>query len=184
MQRVKPLMVICSVLHSKANKSFQGACYSDLRALKEYQRTELYVWKPLKIHAATGQWQSVRLTMERLDVRTTNNWVDCRSGPWARAFTSTALAKSNFQASACRQLSSPKSNFVLTNSLYFVAKCCCKKLFLVRGIVIRICTWIIAPHWQLNGDRISHGIFTSSITMQWCADHPSMLFTSMFQNNV
>ena len=31
-------------------------------------------------------------------------WVNCRSAPWVRAFTSTAPARRKFQASACRQL--------------------------------------------------------------------------------
>jgi len=34
--------------------------------------------------------------------------VNCRNAPWARAFTSTAPARSTIQASACRQLPSPK----------------------------------------------------------------------------
>jgi len=34
--------------------------------------------------------------------------VNCRSAPWARAFTSTAPARSTIQASACRELPSPK----------------------------------------------------------------------------
>jgi len=36
------------------------------------------------------------------------HWVNCRSAPWARAFTSSAPARSTIQASTCRQLSSPK----------------------------------------------------------------------------
>jgi len=37
------------------------------------------------------------------------HWVSCRNAPyWARAFTSTAPARSRFQASVCRQLPSPK----------------------------------------------------------------------------
>ena len=39
-----------------------------------------------------------------------DHWVNCRSAPWARAFTSTAPARSTIQASACRQL--PSSNWV------------------------------------------------------------------------
>jgi len=35
--------------------------------------------------------------------------VNFRSACWARAFTSTALARSTIQASACRQLPLPKS---------------------------------------------------------------------------
>ena len=38
-----------------------------------------------------------------------SHWVNCRSAPWARAFTSTTPARSTFQASACRQLPSPKT---------------------------------------------------------------------------
>jgi len=34
--------------------------------------------------------------------------VNLRSAPWARAFTSTARAKNTIQASACRQLPSPR----------------------------------------------------------------------------
>jgi len=34
--------------------------------------------------------------------------VNCRSVPWARAFTSIAPARSTIQASACRELPSPK----------------------------------------------------------------------------
>jgi len=34
--------------------------------------------------------------------------VNRRSVPWARAFISAASARSKFQASACRQLASPK----------------------------------------------------------------------------
>ena len=37
-----------------------------------------------------------------------SHWVNCRSAPWARAFTSTAPARSTIQASACRELPSPK----------------------------------------------------------------------------
>ena len=37
-----------------------------------------------------------------------NHWVNCCSAPWAIAFTSTTPARSTIQASACRQLSSPK----------------------------------------------------------------------------
>ena len=36
------------------------------------------------------------------------HWVTCRSAPWTRMFTSTALARSTIQASACCQLPSPK----------------------------------------------------------------------------
>jgi len=35
---------------------------------------------------------------------------NCRSPPWARAFTSTAPARSTIQALACCQLPSPKIN--------------------------------------------------------------------------
>jgi len=37
-----------------------------------------------------------------------SHWVNCRNAPWAKAFTSTAPARSTIQASACRQLPSPK----------------------------------------------------------------------------
>jgi len=37
-----------------------------------------------------------------------SHWVNCRSAPWARAFTSTAPARSTIQASACRYLPSTK----------------------------------------------------------------------------
>ena len=36
------------------------------------------------------------------------HWVNCRSDPWIRAFTSTAPARSAIQASACRKLPWPK----------------------------------------------------------------------------
>jgi len=37
--------------------------------------------------------------------------VNRRSAPWARAIAWTALARSKIQASACRRLPSPTSNF-------------------------------------------------------------------------
>jgi len=37
-----------------------------------------------------------------------SHWVNCHSAPWARVFTSTVPARSTIQASACRQLPSPK----------------------------------------------------------------------------
>ena len=40
---------------------------------------------------------------------TRGHWVNRRSVSWARAFTSTASARSKFQALTCRQLPSPKS---------------------------------------------------------------------------
>jgi len=33
-----------------------------------------------------------------------SHWVNCRSAPWARVFTSNHPARSTIQASACRQL--------------------------------------------------------------------------------
>ena len=40
--------------------------------------------------------------------------VNCRSAPWARAFTSTAPARSTVQAPACRQLPSPNKKNIRT----------------------------------------------------------------------
>ena len=37
-----------------------------------------------------------------------SHWVNCRSAPWARVFTSTAPARRKIQASVCRQLPSPR----------------------------------------------------------------------------
>jgi len=39
---------------------------------------------------------------------TYSHGVHCHSAPWARAFTSTAPARSTIEASACCQLPSPK----------------------------------------------------------------------------
>jgi len=47
------------------------------------------------------------------------HWVNCRSASWARAFTSTASARSTIQASVCRQFSSPKlTKKMLKKKLY------------------------------------------------------------------
>jgi len=48
-----------------------------------------------------------------------SHWVNRRSAPWARAFTSTALARSTIQASACRQLPSPKSTKKIIQKQFF-----------------------------------------------------------------
>ena len=45
-----------------------------------------------------------------------SHWVNFRSAPWARAFTSTSPTRSTIQASACRQQSLPK---LTKNSVWY-----------------------------------------------------------------
>ena len=55
--------------------------------------------------------------------------MNCRSAPWARAFTSTAPARSTFQASACRQLPSPK---LTKKMLLYIMSDYCEILRVIR----------------------------------------------------
>lgn len=57
---------------------------------------------------AISQWQSVRLSVERL---VHSNWVNGSSAIWERVFTSTSPERSKFQVWACRQLLSTKTKW-------------------------------------------------------------------------
>jgi len=76
-----------------------------LECLKTIKQTSILLQQPLGGNSSVVKGAPLNW---KVGCSLHSHCVNCRSAPWARAFTSNAPARRTIQASACRQLPSPK----------------------------------------------------------------------------